>query len=104
MHYIDQYKFGIIRINGISHYNDVIIFPEYIIVPWYREKSHQCSFKDFEPILVNPPELLIIGTGFFGFMKVETKLVSFLLEKGILKVLIKTTKEACKDYNYFDTV
>ena len=95
---INSYSFGSITVDGKTYHSDVIIFPDRINSKWWRKSGHLLSEDDIEEILRCDPEVLIIGTGRSGLMKVESRVVEKLNSLGI-KYIIKKTDEAVKEYN-----
>lgn len=95
---IDEYSFGLITINGIEYTKDVIIFPEYVFSPWWREEGHSLSLSDLKEVIDLKPNLLIIGTGAHGIMRIPEKTIKEL-EKRDIKTIIEKTGEAVKLYN-----
>jgi len=91
---IDSYSFGSITIDGNKFTKDLIIFPEKINSNWRRKTGHLLSEDDILEILDYKPEILIIGTGASGLMKVDEKVKSFGIE-----LIIKNTTEAVEEYN-----
>jgi len=95
---IKSYKFGQIMINGKTYNSDLIIFKDHINNTWWRREGHNLYIEDIQEIINKKPEIIIIGTGFFGLMKVSSDLIKYLESIGI-KVIIKTTKDAGDEYN-----
>jgi len=95
---IENYSFGQILINGKKYSSDLIIFKDYIYDSWWRRESHNLCIEDIKKILDNKPEALIIGTGYYGLMKVPLELIKYL-ESNNIEVIIKKTKNACDEYN-----
>jgi hypothetical protein len=91
---IDSYKFGKIVINGKSYTSDLIIFPDKIKENWIRKKGHQLYPEDIEDIVDYKPDVLIIGKGAYGFMKIPRKTKEFLESRNIDFLSFKT-KKAC---------
>ncbi|MFW9905333.1 MAG: Mth938-like domain-containing protein [Candidatus Thorarchaeota archaeon] len=98
MQIIEQYSFGKIRISGKSFSNDVIIFPDEVIPSWWRKEGHNLHMEDLDDVIERKPELLIIGTGFNGVMRVSQDLINQLEELGINTTVMKST-DAVKEYN-----
>jgi hypothetical protein len=98
MQIIEQYSFGKIRISGKSFSQDVIIFPEEVVPSWWRKEGHSLHMEDLEEVVKRKPEILIIGTGYNGIMKVPQALISQLDELGIKTTVMKST-EAVREYN-----
>ncbi len=97
IHMIENYRFGKISINGKTYTNDVLIFEDEIR-EWWREKGHTLQVQDLEWILNKDPEILIIGTGSLGVLKVPTKVKDHLESQGI-ELNAKQTEKACELYN-----
>jgi len=95
---IESYTFGQILINGKKYSSDLIIFKDYIYDSWWRKEGHNLCIDDIKEIINKKPEVLIIGTGAYGLMKVPSDLITYLKSKNI-EVIIKKTKEACDEYN-----
>jgi len=95
---IESYNFGKIIINSKEYHSDIIIFKNSIDDKWWRRESHNLCIEDIKKILDNKPETLIIGTGYYGLMKVPSELIKYLESKNI-EVIIKRTKDACDEYN-----
>ena len=95
---IDSYSFGNITINNQKFTKDLIIFPDYINSNWRRKIGHLLVEEDITEILNYKPEVLIIGTGASGLMKVDDKLKDKLKVLGI-EFVIKKTAEAVTEYN-----
>lgn len=95
---INSYSFGTITIDNQKFTKDLIIFPEKINSSWRRKTSHLLTEADITEILEYKPEVLIIGTGASGLMKVDDKLKEKLKALGI-EFVIKKTAEAVTEYN-----
>jgi hypothetical protein len=95
---IEKYSFGSITINGKVYTKDVIIFPDKVFCPWWREEGHSLSLIDLKEVIELKPTFLIIGTGAYGVMKVPETTLKALKEKNIETVTSKTG-EAVKIYN-----
>lgn len=95
---IDSYNFGNITIDSKKFTKDLIIFPEKINSNWRRKIGHLLSEDDIAEILDYKPEVLIIGTGASGLMKVDDRVKDKLKASGI-EFIIKKTSEAVDEYN-----
>ena len=98
MPYIDEYEFGKIVIEGKTYTSDVIIFPDSVMGSWWRKEGHNLCLEDLESVLANPPEVLIIGTGYGGAMHVPQEVLKDLVSRGI-KVIVEPTRKAVNSYN-----
>jgi len=95
---IEKYSFGSIIINGKEYKKDVIIFPDKVFSPWWREEGHSLSLKDLKEAIEAKPSILIIGTGAYGVMNVPNETLKKLEEMNIDTVFAKTV-EAVKLFN-----
>ncbi len=95
---IDDYVFGKIVIDGETYTSDVIVCPDRVISNWWREEGHELSVRDIHDVLRERPEILIVGTGSPGLMRVlpETRRK---LEDEKIELIIKPTHEACAVFN-----
>ena len=96
---IESYKFGEIIINGKKYSSDLIIFEDYIYDSWWRKEGHNLCINDIEKAIDKKPDILIIGTGCFGLMKVPQELIKNIKSFGTEQVIVKKTGEACTEYN-----
>jgi hypothetical protein len=95
---IDSFKFGKIVVDGKTYTSDLIIFPEKIKENWVRIKGHKLFPNDLKEVVEHKPDLLIIGKGAYGVMKIPDETKEFLKSKDIDFVSFKT-KKACEKYN-----
>jgi len=95
---INSYSFGTITIDNNKFTKDLVIFPEKINSNWRRKTGHLLTEDDIAEILDYKPEVLIIGTGASGLMKVDDRVKDKLKSLGI-EFIIKKTSEAVTEYN-----
>lgn len=98
MNQVDSYEFGRIVINGEEYRNDIIVLRDELITDWWRKESHSLHPEDLEQLLERDFNVLVVGTGNSGRMKVPDKVLEFLEEKGIEIVVLETSK-AVKEFN-----
>ena len=98
-HHIDQYQFGKIIVDGISHSKDLIILPSRIISSWWRKEGHILNLEDLDEVLPTNPQLLVIGMGVYSRMRVSTEVEHALQAAGIAWIALPTG-EACQEYNH----
>ena len=79
-------------IGDTTYHSDLIIFPDKIKSNWWRKEGHNLQMEDLQEILSFKPEVLVIGTGKFGLMKVDSNVVNTLNEQGIELITEKTSK------------
>ncbi len=95
---IESYAFGRITIDGKNYISDIIIFPDRVKTNWWRKEGHKLHKEDIKEIMENPPEILIVGTGSSGYLKVSPEIEGYIKSKGI-EVKIAKSREACKLFN-----
>jgi len=95
---IDSYHFGQIVIDGKKYSSDIIIFSEGVQANWHRSKGHELSLEDITGVAAEKPEVLIIGTGASGLLKVPSE-VSVQIEAQNIRLMVAPTDEACHLYN-----
>ncbi len=95
---IDSYDFGIIFVNGRKFDSDLIISKKGITPDWWRKEGHKLGKEDIDGIIAQQPEILIIGSGFSGVLKVPRDVEQYIRSQGI-ELLVKRTEEACREYN-----
>lgn len=95
---IDAYSFGRIRIDGRDYTSDVIIYPGRVDASWWRRQGHLLQLADLADVLREPPEVLVVGTGASGVMKVTPEVEEIAAELGI-RLLVRRSPEACQEYN-----
>lgn len=96
--HIDDYGFGKIIISGKKYEKDVIVFPDHVHAGWWRQEGHELHTNDLSEVLDFRPDLLIIGTGYFGRMNVPDSVLRKIDEIGC-ELVVKRTREACDKYN-----
>ncbi|MCP5417739.1 MAG: hypothetical protein H6965_11660 [Chromatiaceae bacterium] len=88
--HIDRYAFGRITIDGREFQSDLIIFPERIQENWRRLTGHRLDQCDLQTVLTEQPDMLVVGTGFFGRMRVPEETLEHLRRNGMAIRLAKT--------------
>lgn len=95
---IDSYDFGHIVIDGKTYTSDVIIYPDKVNGSWLRKEGHELCMDDLEDVLDRKPDVIVVGTGNPGLMKVLPETEKLIKSKGI-KLIVQPTKEARQTYN-----
>jgi len=96
--HIDHYTFGQIAVDGRDFQSDLIIFPERVQENWRRKEGHRLGRDDLQTILADKPDLLVIGTGYYGRMKVPQETLAALSQTGI-PVRLAKTGDAVSEFN-----
>ena len=96
--HIDSYSFGHITVDGVEYTSDLILLPDRVAPNWWRKEGHSLSPGDLEAVVDAKPEVLIVGIGANGIMRVPESTVSYLAEHGI-ELVVERTKQACDAFN-----
>jgi len=95
---IQSYAFGEMVIDGKAYSSDLIIFPNRIFSGWWRIEGHWLHIEDLADVLKDNPDVIIVGTGFSGVMKVPEELKENLARKNI-EVFVEKTGKAVELFN-----
>ena len=95
---IDSYGFGRITINGKRYTNDVIVFSDRVKDNWWRKEGHRLQVEDIETVVGGKPEILVVGTGYYGLVKIPVETIEYLKSKGV-ELIAQKTRDACTTYN-----
>ncbi|MFX0015881.1 MAG: Mth938-like domain-containing protein [Promethearchaeota archaeon] len=98
MHLIKKYSFGSITIGDKTYSKDIMIVSDEILPNWWRKEGHNLHLEDLQEIIKRKPDILVIGTGYSGIMKVSKEILSKLEDMGI-KTIVKKSPEAVSEYN-----
>jgi len=96
---IDSYDFGRITINGKRYNTDLLVFPDKVKTGWWRKEGHRLQIADLKEVLEAKPEVLVVGTGYWGMMGVPPETVTCIESEGI-ELIVQKTAEACKTFNH----
>jgi hypothetical protein len=91
---LSGYHHGHIEVDGVEERRDLIIVGETVHRDWWRQKGHLLRLDDLGPVLDDPPDILVIGTGSMGVMRCEKGLAAALVERGITAEIMPTAKAA----------
>jgi len=95
---IESYSFGNIVINGKKYTSDVIVFPNRVLDGWWRKEGHKLHIEDLEEVFKEKPEILVVGTGYSGLMRVPEEVKKYIESQGI-EIIIENTRKAWKTFN-----
>ncbi|MEJ2181216.1 MAG: MTH938/NDUFAF3 family protein [Gammaproteobacteria bacterium] len=90
---ITEYTFGKITINGKTYQTDVIITPHSVKDKWWRKQGHNLAIEDLVDVIATKPKVVIIGSGYYGRMRVPQATRDYLEERGI-RLEVAETAEA----------
>jgi hypothetical protein len=95
---IEDYGFGSMTVMGQSHRNDLKIIDNEIVGNWWRREGHALYVEDIDDILYSTAEVLVVGTGAYGGLKVTEEAARAIKDRGIQLVAVPT-KEAVTLFN-----
>lgn len=96
---IGAYRFGQINIDGHAYTSDVIITPERVVDTWWRQEGHRLAVADLADIVAAQPDVVVVGTGYFGRMAVSDDARRYLEAHGI-RVREARTRQAVQEFNH----
>jgi hypothetical protein len=99
---IEKYHFGRVVIEGRTYTSDVIVYADRVTSNWWRREGHELSVEDLTDVFREKPDVLVVGTGSPGLMRIlpETRL---RLEEEKIELIAKPTEEACALFNVLQT-
>jgi len=95
---IDSTIFGEITIDGKVYYSDMTVWWDGKME--YRDKNHIIDTGEFLSIAKSKPEIIVIGTGQEGILKLGPG-VSDLAEERNIEIYAEKTPKAIKMFNAF---
>ena len=95
---ITGYSFGKIDIDGKVYTSDVIIARDRVDDSWWRKEGPRLQVPDLDDVVDAQPEVLVVGTGYYGRMVIPEETKQFLRSKGI-RLLDAPTGEAVRELN-----
>jgi hypothetical protein len=97
---IEQYIEGRhMTIGGKKYYRDLKIIDGRIKEDWWRNQGHRLNTSDINDILSAKLEVLVIGTGYAGNMRVP-RVVRSDIENQNINVIEEITSEAVETFNH----
>lgn len=85
-------------VDGKKYGNDLMICGDSVKSNWVREEGHLLKPNDLEWVVEREPDLLIVGKGSSGRMKIAESTRTRLQERGI-DLWSDTTDEAAEYFN-----
>lgn len=99
--HIDDYQFGSIIIDGKTYKKDLLIYPDSTIkTGWQRIEGHELAIDDLPDLLTIKPDIFIMGTGYYGVLKVLPETKEFFGDNNI-ELYIDKTGKAVELFNRF---
>jgi hypothetical protein len=95
---VDSSYFGSIIIDGNKFDHDVIVDANGLVRQ--RDSSHEFTKRNVEDLLLLDPEVIVIGTGTAGLMKVHPD-VEVAAQMNGVEIVAKKTPDAVKEFNKY---
>lgn len=95
---IEFYDFGVIVVDGKRYTNDVIVFLDRVKAGWWRREGHRLAIEDLQEVLKAEPQVVVVGTGYSGLMKVPNEVKQHLDQHGI-RLVTERTGDATRTFN-----
>jgi len=95
---IDNYRFGQIEVRGKRYTDDIKIVIGQVISGWWRREGHVLHTSDIADILSTTPQILVVGMGEPGNMKVSEGLRKHLSGRGVI-LIEEPTSRAVETFN-----
>jgi hypothetical protein len=95
---IVSYDFGRINVYRQNYSKDLLVFSDRVKTGWWRKKGHRLQFENLKEVLETKPEVLVVGTRYYGEMMVPAETRKQVESTGI-ELIIQKTAEACKIFN-----
>lgn len=96
--WISSVKFGSITIDGRVYEHDVIVTWDGKIKAAETETRHSIGTKELSQLILERPDIIVIGTGQNSLMKISPEVAKIADEKK-LKIIEKPTQEAVKEFS-----
>ena len=95
---IQEYKFGLIIIDGKTYTEDVEVRWTGEVFSWERRESHIIDIDDVKRAVEQNPDTIILGTGASGLAGITEEAQRFIEEREI-KLIVDRTEDATKTFN-----
>ena len=80
---ITNFSFGRIVVEGQTLTGDIKIVQGQLVPDWWRRSGHSVEIDDVQDVLASDSDILVIGRGQPGYMKVSPSLRQELEKKSI---------------------
>ena len=95
---IIDFSFGRIVANGQTCNTDIKVVQGTLVPDWWRKSGHIVEIEDVQDALNTELEILVIGKGQPGYMKVSESLQELLAEKNV-ELIEEPTAKAIETFN-----
>jgi hypothetical protein len=95
---IEEYQFGKIKIKDRVYNFDVEVYWTGEVLKWWRKKGLVFDVDDVKRAVKKNPEVIVIGTGFFGRGEITEEARDYI-ESRKIELIIDKTENAIKVFN-----
>ena len=95
---IMDFSFGRIAVNGQTCNSDIKMVQGTLVPDWWRKSGHTVEIEDVQDALDSDPEILVIGKGQPGYMRISDSLREHLAEKNVT-LIEELTPKAIETFN-----
>ena len=95
---ISEFSFGRIVVEGQICNNDIKIIQGKLQPDWWRKSGHSVEIEDVQDILDSGSQILVIGSGQPGYMKITESLRRHL-ENNNIHLIEEPTAKAIDSFN-----
>ena len=96
---IESYKFGTIIIDGREYHKDLIVSLTGVKENWWRQAGHKLAVEDIRQVVEEQkPDVLIVGQGKFGMMKILPETKDYL-KNQVIQFIAESTPQAVETFN-----
>ena len=95
---IEAYSFGRMTIKGVTYGNEPLIIHGKVRRDWRRKTGHLVDIDDAREILSSDPDVVVLGKGESGMMKIDPSLREMLEKRGV-ELIEENTARAIHVFN-----
>ena len=96
---IDHYATGsYMTVDGNTYHQDLKIIRGQVKANWWRKQGHRLDTEDISDILSAKPEMLVVGTGYAGNMRIPDSVRS-AIENHDIRIVAEETAKAVSSFN-----
>jgi len=97
---IESYQPGKIVVRGKEYSSDVIVYADHVDHTWQRRQRDYLGDYDIQDVIADLPQVLIVGTGAEGALRVSPQLKQAMRDSGV-ELVVASTEQACRAYNRY---
>ncbi len=95
---IENHSFGTIVVHGKTYTSDIKIIGQSVIPNWRRRTGHLLAPNDIRDIFDSLPEVIVVGQGVHGLMKISDELVRYAIKRNI-RLICDMNSNVITEYN-----